>query len=162
VKRLRFLIPAIVLTCIVVFLAWLGLQASRQWQRSAVRAAERRADEVAALMIAALTRDMQGAQLALQPLEQEEVGLHPPYDIANTIGQPFSRFPYPESFFVWKAGEATLFNRTDRPPRWSIAGTPSGGYPVTILTNSTVAEHLADLGRQAVQRRDRFVFFNTT
>jgi two-component system phosphate regulon sensor histidine kinase PhoR len=98
----------------------------------------------------------------LQPLEQEEVVLHPPYDIANTIGQTFSRFPYPESFFVWKSGEATLFNRTDRPPQWSTAGTPSDGYPVKILTNSPVAEHLADLARNAVQRRDRFVFFNTT
>ena len=155
------------LSCIVVFLAGLGYQASQEWQRNAVRAAERRADELAALVIAALTKDMQGAQQALQPLEQDDLLLHPPYDIANTISQVFSRFPYPESFFVWKAAGAeqpatALFNRTDRLPPWSSAHTPSEGYPVTIVSGSEVADRLASLARKTVEPRSRFAFYHMT
>lgn len=163
----RVVLPGVVLCCIVVFLAGLGYQASREWQRNAIEGAERRADELAALLIAALTRDMQGAQQALQQLEQDDLALHPTHDLANTISQIFSRFPYPESFFVWKAEGAespatALFNRTDRLPPWFSTGASMEGYPVTIVTDSEVANRLGSLARGTGEPRSRFAFYHTT
>ena len=164
--KLRLLVPGIVLTGIVMFLAVLGFQASQEWQRNAATAADRRADELAALLIAALAKDMQGAQQALQVLEREDLVLHPPYDTANTISQIFSRFPYPESFFVWTASgakhsESALFNRSDRPPEWAPANTAPEGYPVTI-TASEIADRLSNLARGTGEARSRFAFYHTT
>lgn len=153
--------------CIVVFLAWLGYRATDEWRGSAVLAAERRADEVSALLIFALTKDMQGAQKdILSTFEADELILQPPHEIADGIAYAFSRFPCPESFFVWNAGTAgkpaaVLFNRTGRLPPWTT-GAAANGYPVTIVQNSPIADRLISMVRTSVPRRGPFVFFHIT
>src|SRR6185295_14648284 len=57
-----------------VALLWLGYRANREWQRSETQLADRRASEKLALLVAALDRDMKGAQLSvLVPINQEQL-----------------------------------------------------------------------------------------
>jgi signal transduction histidine kinase len=158
------------LTLTVVFVASLGYRATEQWRRSAVMAAERRADEVAALLLTALTMDMQSAQqTVLLPFREDELMLATPNDLANSVASAFARFPYPESFFVWKAasqegGEesSVLFSRPDRLPPWEEADSADSTFPVVISQDSPMASHLGLMARNQVLPLSQFALFQTT
>jgi hypothetical protein len=115
---------AVALGTTVIFLGWLGYRATEQWRISATMVAERRADEIAALLLTALTKDMMGAeQTVLLPVTEDELAPDFPYDLAERVARAFARFPYPESFMLWKPAEnaadnetALLFSRADRLP----------------------------------------------
>lgn len=148
-------------------LAWLGYRATREWRASAVMVAERRVDEVAALLINALTKDMRGAQQSiLLPLQYEEVTPEPPYELADLVARAFARFPYPESFFLWRADQrkteaGILFNRTDRPPSWHKSNPAASAFPVTVVFDSPEAYRFATLARSYVLSRAPFALFET-
>ena len=103
-------------------LSWFGYRATREWEQNAVLLVQRRGSEVLALLIAALNKDMKGAQVSLlTPLNSDALSPDPPQDLRETCARIFARFPYPESFFVWKKagspdGVSYVFNRADRPP----------------------------------------------
>src|SRR3954468_22473734 len=108
---------------------WLGLRATREWQRSTREAAETRANEVAALLTVALERDMKGGQVSVLVPFNEGLVNSPPYELADRFARGFARFPYLESFFVWteiggRDGSTYVFNRADRTPRWDTAPPP--------------------------------------
>jgi signal transduction histidine kinase len=141
-------------------LLWLGYRATAQWQRSEAQLSERRANEKLALLIAALDRDMKGAQLSiLVPINQEQLTAGGPASLSAYFARAFARFPYPESFFVWRgpssAGEATyVFNRADRRPAWDTAAVATAPYPVVTRRDQTPLHPvIAQIQRDASHRR---------
>jgi signal transduction histidine kinase len=116
---------------------WLGLRATRAWQRSTREAAETRANEVAALLTVALERDMKGGQVSVLVPFNEAVVNSPPYELADRFARGFARFPYLETFYVWferggPNGSTYVFNRADRTPRWDTAPPPRDPFPVVF------------------------------
>ena len=85
-------------------LVWFGSRATTEWQRSTAQLVDQRANEVLALLIAGLNRDMKGAQLSvLVPINHEALRTDPPHDLRQVFARAFARFPYPESLLVWRA-----------------------------------------------------------
>jgi len=127
-------------------LVWYGYTALGQWKRSEEMLADRRARETAELLLTAVTRDMRGAQYSVLSEWWDQLSDAPPDETRNTIAGAFARYPYPESFFVWRGGEpasATLFfNRLDRLPGWLAVAPPVNPFPVVLGTDATVAEAL--------------------
>ncbi len=116
---------------------WLGLRATREWQRSTRQAAETRANEVAALLTVALERDMKGGQVSVLVPFNEALVNSPPYELADRFARGFARFPYLESFYVWTdrgapGGATYVFNRADRKPDWDTAPPPEDPFPVVF------------------------------
>jgi signal transduction histidine kinase len=116
---------------------WLGLRATREWQRSTRDASETRANEVAALLTVALERDMKGGQISVLVPFNESLVNSPPYELADRFARGFARFPYLESFYVWTEkggpdGATYVFNRADRTPRWDTAPPPEDPFPVVF------------------------------
>jgi len=116
---------------------WLGLRATREWQRSTREASETRANEVAALLTVALERDMKGGQISVLVPFNESLVNSPPYELADRFARGFARFPYLESFYVWTEkggpnGATYVFNRADRTPRWDTAPPPEDPFPVVF------------------------------
>ena len=85
-------------------LSWFGYRATREWEQNAALLVQRRGSEVLALLIAALNKDMKGAQVSLlTPLNAELLAPDPPHDLREMCARMFARFPYPESCFLWFA-----------------------------------------------------------
>ena len=95
------LLFAVGLALATSFTFWLGLRATREWQRSTLDASETRANEVAALLTVALERDMKGGQISVLVPFNEALVNSPPYELADRFARGFARFPYLESFYVW-------------------------------------------------------------
>jgi len=147
-------------------LVWFGYRATREWQRTAAQLVERREAEVLALLTAALNRDMKGAQLSvLMPLNEDITTLEPPLDFRETCARAFARFPYPESFFSWKAtrgdGIAYVFNRADRVPGWDTSPKQLDPYPVLLRKDpQSVRDLIRDVRQQSSFGR-RFALIET-
>lgn len=162
------LVLALGLGLATIFQVWLGYRATQQWRTSANMVVERRANEVASLMIIALIRDMRGAyESTLAPLGKEQLLSDSPAELSDIIARAFARFPYPDCFFAWSKQKSTdsafLFMRADRPPIWDKT-TMEGGdsFPVTTVLASSVALKLASSARSYALRHDQFAFFDTT
>jgi signal transduction histidine kinase len=137
----------------VMLLAWFGYTAIREWQRSSVLLADRRAEEAAAVLATALTHDMQGVQHSvLVSASFHERMLEPPYSVMALVAGAFARYPYPESFFGWRnttaPSQPVFFNRRDRPPPWMPQKEGTSRFPVVVGEPGPFAETL--IGR--VQR----------
>lgn len=116
---------------------WLGLRATREWQRSTRQASETRANEVAALLTVALERDMKGGQVSVLVPFNEALVNSPPYELADRFARGFARFPYLDSFYVWSEpggpdGTTYVFNRADRRPNWDTEPPPRDPFPVVF------------------------------
>jgi hypothetical protein len=105
-------------------LVWFGYVATREWRSGTNLLLERRANEALALVRAALSADMKGAWLtAIVPFNTSVLDEDPPFSTVQVAARTFARFPYPESFVLWKQdggadGTTYAFNRSDRPPSW--------------------------------------------
>lgn len=150
-------------------LVWFGTRATTEWQRSAAQLVEQRANEVLALLIAGLNRDMKGAQLSvLVPINHEALRTDPPHELRQVFARAFARFPYPESFFVWRdtppdsLGLTYFFNRAARPPRWSSTPQTADPYPVVLARNPEGARAVVDLARAQAATGRTFVLVDTT
>ncbi len=136
--------PALILASgtalVTLFTFGLGFWATRQWRDSTAQAAQTRGEEAVALLAEALQRDMKGGQTSvLLPINRpllEEATL---YDLADEFARGFARFPYLESFFVWRRSEDSastyFFSRADRMPPWDSGETIGDPYPVVIRRN---------------------------
>jgi signal transduction histidine kinase len=160
-------VVAALLTMAVVALVWLSFRAVGEWRRSAERLLEERAEETVSLLAIALRRDMQGAyQSVLSPFTDRALDL-PLYDIADIFARAFARFPYPESFFVWRDtprpdGHLYVFNRVDRMPPWDDDEQRAGLFPVSMRENPAVLKPLIDTARATAEVGQRFTMFETT
>lgn len=129
---------------LIATLAWFGYRAVLGWRASAALVAERRAGEMASLLVSAITRDMRGVQtVVLSSPQADEFMMDPPYDVSDVAASAFARYPYPESFFAWRGTptpqSVVFFDRAERRPPWS--GEPGGAsrFPVVIQSHPDVA-----------------------
>ena len=84
-------------------LVWFGYVATREWRSGTNLLLERRATEALALVRAALSADMKGAWLTtIVPFNSTDLDEDPPYSMFQVAARTFARFPYPESFLLWK------------------------------------------------------------
>jgi signal transduction histidine kinase len=146
---------------------WLGLIATRAWQRSTREAAETRANEVAALLTVALERDMKGGQISVLVPFNEALVNSPPYELADRFARGFARFPYLESFYVWTErggpdGATYVFNRADRKPRWDTAPPPEDPFPVVFRRDPAPLAEIVGRSRMEASEGLRFGIENLT
>jgi hypothetical protein len=123
----------------------LGFWATEQWRHTSQAAADTRGEEAAALLGAALKRDMYGAQISvLLPITHAMVSSGPLYDLADEFARGFARYPYLESFFVCRRSDIGLmtyvFGRSDRRPSWDQSDDLDHAYPVQISQNAPFIE----------------------
>jgi signal transduction histidine kinase len=136
-------------------LVWFGYVATREWRSGTNLLVERRANEALALVRAALSADMKGAWItAIVPFNTASLDEEPPYSMFQVAARTFARFPYPESFVLWKhtghdAGETFVFNRADRPPPWEARPSSDDPFPVVLLRDPPALSGLI----AAVRRR---------
>lgn len=155
------------LMCVTALTFWLGLQATRAWQRSTREAADTRANEVAALLSVALERDMKGGQTSVLVPFNEALVNSPPYELADRFARGFARFPYLDSFYVWTdrggpAGTTYVFNRADRQPRWDTASPPPDPFPVVFRQDPAPLVEVVRRARAAADDGARFTFDEPT
>jgi signal transduction histidine kinase len=157
---------ALAVLATVSILALFGYRATREWQRSVAQSVERRADESANLVVTALTRDMRGAQSwVLASRDSSPFAFEDLTDATSHVAAAFARYPYPESFFVWRHGadaEMVFFNRANRDPVWVPHARQTNRYPVVSMVNPSVAAPLLTrIARDAAAGR-RYSVFETT
>jgi len=120
-------------------LVWFGYVATREWRSGTNLLVERRANEALALVRAALSADMKGAWItAIVPFNTTNLEEDPPYSMFQVAARTFARFPYPESFVLWKHtgredGATYVFNRADRPPPWETRPSSDDPFPVVLV-----------------------------
>lgn len=145
---------------------WLGFRATREWQRSTLDAAERRANEVVTLLTAALERDMKGGQISvLLKVHERELAQVAPYELADRFARGFARFPYLDSFFVWNGGQdgsTYVFNRADRRPAWDRETVAEDPFPVIFRRDPEALRSTVLLVRAQGRLNARFSMFEVS
>ena len=150
---------------LIATLAWFGYRAVIGWRASAAIVAERRADELATLLVSAITRDMRSVQTVVLPsVQADQFLLDPPYDVSDVAAGAFARYPYPESFFAWR-GDPTpqsvlFFNRADRRPGWAADPHMASRFPVVVESHPDVARQLIGHILADAAKGRRFSAFN--
>jgi signal transduction histidine kinase len=153
-------------------LVWFGYVATREWRSGTNLLLERRANEALALVRAALSADMKGAWITtLVPFNTTMLDEDPPYSMFQVSARTFARFPYPESFVLWKQtrllgearesdagvtaagpdeGNTYVFNRADRPPPWETRPSSDDPFPVVLVRDPpALAGLVADVRKHA-------------
>jgi signal transduction histidine kinase len=136
-----FLVLTAAISIAVSALGIFGYRAGREWQRSATVLARRASQDGADLLVTALLRDMRGAQaLVLANRDAGDYATQALPDFSSEVSAAFTRFPYPESFFGWRAtdGDIVFFNRANRRPPWTSEIAQSGRYPVLVVRNPAI------------------------
>jgi len=122
-----------------VALVAFGYMATREWRSGTNLLLERRANEALALVRAALSADMKGAWITtLVPFNTSMLDDDPPYSMLQVTARAFARFPYPESFVLWRhtgrdEGATYAFNRADRLPPWETQPSSDDPFPVVLV-----------------------------
>jgi signal transduction histidine kinase len=159
----------IVLTFVVamfaatVGLVWFGYVATREWRSGTNLLLERRANEALALVKAALSADMKGAwSTAIVPFNATNLDEDPPYSMFQVAARTFARFPYPESFVLWKNtgrgdGDTYVFNRADRPPPWDTRPSSDDPFPVVLVKDPAALSGLVAAVRQRATASSPFI-----
>jgi signal transduction histidine kinase len=147
-------------------LTWYGYRAIAGWERSSAQLAERRASEIADLLLTTLSRDVRGAQSSVLASPYfDSVTLDAPYGVARLVATAFARYPYPESFFAWRgAGDASRvlwFNRAERRPPWVPGDVADTRFPVAIDRAPVATAALLVRIRQDAALGRRFSIFET-
>lgn len=137
-------LPTVMTFVVVMFAATValvsfGYVATREWRIGTNQLLERRANEALALVRTALSADMKGAWItAIVPFNTTVLDEEPPYGLLQVAARAFARFPYPESFLLWKRAEhehgiTYAFNRADRPPPWNTRPSSDDPFPVVLV-----------------------------
>lgn len=163
-RRLRAILASAIGVSAVALL-WIGYRAVSEWQHAAGLVASRRAAAAAELLVSALSHDMRGAHTTvLVGAERDDLADGPTADLLHPIAGAFTRYPYAEAFFSWRAaGDEGLvfYTRTERRPSWLSGTAATAPYPVSTGSDRRVGEQLlARLDRDTQQGR-RFTAFST-
>jgi two-component system phosphate regulon sensor histidine kinase PhoR len=140
---------------LVATLAFFGIRATREFERSSQLLGQQRANEGARLLATALTRDMRAVQTAVLPSSAwSEFRSDAPHEVTALVASTFAKYPYPDAFLAWDGHEPAprmvFYARSDRPPRWAAGTTDVGRSPVRTLTDPRVAElMLSGIGADA-------------
>jgi two-component system phosphate regulon sensor histidine kinase PhoR len=146
-----------------VALVWFGYVATREWRSGTNLLVERRASEALALVRAALSADMKGAWItAIVPFNTTNLEDDPPYDMFQVAARTFARFPYPESFVLWRAtgrgdGATYAFNRADRPPPWETRPSSDDPFPVVLVRDPAPLSGLVAAVRKQATAASPFI-----
>jgi two-component system phosphate regulon sensor histidine kinase PhoR len=151
----------------IALLTWSAWRAIAGWERSAAQLAERRASEVADLLLTALARDMRGVQTSVLTSPYWDSGtLDPPSDVTRLVATAFARYPYPESFFAWRgvaeADRVLWFTRAERRPAWMPGDGAASRFPVEIVHAPAQTAPLLDRIRHDAALGRRFSIVETT
>lgn len=145
-------------------LVWFGYVAAREWRRGTDLLYERLAAEVLALADVELARDMKGAWINLiVPVNPLAISESPPYDLLQQTQQTFARFPYPESFIVWKdtgEGRTYVFNRAERKPGWDNSERTDDPFPVVMVEDPPALRPLVEMARQRARDGKPYSMFD--
>jgi signal transduction histidine kinase len=152
-------LPTVMAFVVAMFVATMalvafGYVATREWRSGTDLLLERRANEALALVRAALSADMKGAWItAIVPFNTTLLDEDPPYSLFQVCAKAFARFPYPESFILWKRttkgdGLTYAFNRADRPPPWDTRPSSDDPFPVVLVREPPALNGLVDAIRQ--------------
>lgn len=159
-KRGRYLtlvLAMFVCLCVVSLLGF-SYRATREWQRSSDLLLNREMQDSSNLLVTALVRDMQSVQsrvLANRDWSESSISL---VDTSTQVAAAFARYPYPESFFLWRANEGvTFFHRGDRYPGWTQSGSRTHGHPVVIDADPAEAAALRRHVESFASSRVRYV-----
>jgi signal transduction histidine kinase len=133
----------------VGLLFWYGYHAIEGWRTSSVLLVERRSAEAADLLVDALTRDMRGVHDSLLMSSQwDQFTADRPFEMSGFVASAFARYPYPESFFAWRAGQqadtVAFFNRSDRRPSWMTSDSSPSRFPVVVEYEPAVAQMIME------------------
>jgi signal transduction histidine kinase len=151
-------------TTSLVFLAY---RAVGEWRRSTVLVVDQRSEEALTLLTVALNRDMKGVHHSvLASFNEGALDLDRQYELEALFAQAFARFPYPESFFVWRetpphSSKTLIFNRVDRQPKWAGTRVTQEAYPVVSIADAPETSALVDQVRALGRTRQRFGAFDT-
>jgi signal transduction histidine kinase len=161
VKGSAALLLASCLAVVTLLTFGLGFWAIEQSRQASQEAAETRGEEAVALLNEALQRDMTGGQTSvLLPLSQPMVTSGTLYDLADEFARGFARFPYLESFFVWRrngdSGATYFFVRSDRKPSWEQIDAHDVSYPVEIRQDPAAMRPLIARTRDDATRQIQF------
>ena len=155
----------VAVTVALAMLAFFGYRATREWQRSSAQFVERRAEETADLLVTALTRDMRGVQMSvLASRDWSPFSADSLTDMSDQVAGAFARYPYPESFFGWRAGpdqRLVFFNRANRHPAWMPTGVSPDRYPVNLVTDTPIGPSLFKRIQNAAAAGRRHSIFET-
>jgi signal transduction histidine kinase len=148
----------------VAVLTWLGFRALSEWRRSSVQLLQGRADEAARLFVTALVRDMHAVQQsALLSGSWNEYMDDRSHLLGDVVASTFARYPYPESIFTWREGDAPadvrFLTRSDRRPNWLGPDHGTSRFPVTELSDRPFAKLIAARIQADVNRERRFSIF---
>jgi two-component system phosphate regulon sensor histidine kinase PhoR len=162
-----WLLFAGILSAGVSSLVWIAYRAVGEWQRSTTLLVDQRSEEALTLLTVALNRDMKGVHHSvLASFNEGALTFDRRYELEDTFAQAFARFPYAESFFVWRdvpgqAPASLIFNRVERPPGWAGPRDTEGAYPVVAIADAPVTGALVTRLRGLSASGSRFVAFDT-
>lgn len=151
-----------------IALVLFGYIATREWRTGTNLLLERRANEALALVRAALSADMKGAWItAIVPFNTSVLDEDPPYDMFQVSARAFARFPYPESFVLWKRtgrneGTTYAFNRADRPPPWETRPSSDDPFPVVLVRDPAALAELVTAVRESATAASPFITLERT
>jgi signal transduction histidine kinase len=80
----------------------------------------------------------------------------------QVAARTFARFPYPESFVLWKhtgqeEGATFVFNRADRPPPWETRTSSDDPFPVVLLRDPPALAGLVAAVRKRATAASPFI-----
>ena len=161
-------LPSVMIFVVALFAATValvsfGYVATREWRSGTELLLERRANEALALVRAALSADMNGAWITtLVPFNASMLDDDPPYGMFQVSARAFARFPYPESFVLWKSGGSEegstyVFNRADRPPPWETRPSSDDPFPVVLVRDPSALTGLVALIRKQATTASPFI-----
>lgn len=145
-------------------LVWLGYRAVVEWEHAAEMVAWKRAEAAADLLVAALTRDMRGAQLlVLSAADSHGLTMGTGVELLDPIVNALARYPYPEVFFSSPAAAdsaaVVFYSRAERRPAWLPIVSPADTIPMVAGREPEVAARLiARVMRDGSQGRRFSVF----
>lgn len=146
-------------------LVWLGYRAVVEWEHAAEMVASKRAEAAANLLIAALARDMRGAQLlVLSAADSDGVTRGTGVDLLDPITDALARYPYPDVFFSWRAAtdspSVVFYSRAERRPSWLSILDPANTIPVVVGREPQVAARLIERVMKDGTQGRRFSVFD--
>jgi two-component system phosphate regulon sensor histidine kinase PhoR len=157
-------LPIVITFVVAMFTATMalvsfGYVATREWRSGTNLLLERRANEALALVRAALSADMKGAWItAIVPFNTTVLDEDPPYSLFQVCARTFARFPYPESFVLWKhTGSTYAFNRADRPPPWDTRPSSDDPFPVVLVRDPAALAGLVAAVRKHATAASPFI-----
>lgn len=145
-------------------LVWIGYRAVIEWEQAAAQVAARRAEAAVDLLVAALARDMRGAQqVILTSADRDGATIGTGIDLWRPISSALARYPYPETFFAWRSSPApadvSFYSRPERRPPWLAKDGSGRMSPIVVSHEPAMATRLLErVDKDCVQSRRFSVF----